>query len=69
MLCPCAKDRGHVSFKIFKKMKKFKYVMVFVFGLLVMSCTEEVITPSGEEDDPITIPPPPPPPKPPVIGG
>jgi hypothetical protein len=44
----------------FKKMKNLKYVLVFVFGLFMMSCTEDAVTPKGGEDDPIVIPPPPP---------
>lgn len=40
-------------------MKNLKYVLVFVLGLMAMSCTEELVRPH-HENDPVTTPPPPP---------
>jgi hypothetical protein len=42
-----------------KTMKKFKYIFLFIAGLMAMSCTDESVTPTQSEDDPIAIPPPP----------
>jgi hypothetical protein len=41
-------------------MKKLRYVVFFLIGLVAMSCTEQIVTPRGGEDDPVIIPPPPP---------
>jgi len=51
---------GDVQHLNFKKMKNLKYVLIFVFGLLMVSCTADQVTPRTGEDDPIVIPPPPP---------
>lgn len=38
-------------------MKKLKYVFLFVLGLFLASCEEQVIEPHTD-DDPIVVPPP-----------
>jgi len=44
-------------------MKTLKYVLLVVFvSIMAISCTEEAVKPTYE-DNPILIPPPPPPPK------
>jgi hypothetical protein len=41
----------------------FKYALVFLLGLSMISCTSSIL--GTDEDDPIIKPPPPPPPPPP----
>jgi hypothetical protein len=52
-------SRPFPTIKILNKMKNLKYVLVFVLGLMAMSCTEELVHPH-HENDPVTTPPPPP---------